>query len=421
MTSGVIQLVSSLNQKSSQFLIGNPQITFFKSIYKQYSNFYITNIEQVINGKPDFNNTINCTISKSGDLLKNIYLEITLPDLIKPNNTSWYGYTNNIACNIIKSVTLKINDQVIDKIYGESIDIYHNLNNIDVDVMTQNFKSEYSIREKKNSIPFDKRHVYLKLPFWFSKSTGSALPLIALQSSIINVDIEFRSFYEVIKTNNYNNLENITIKNNSNFDCKIFTECIFLDQKEKKFFSLNQHTYLIEQLQFNGDDSITRYTTNKTVYLNFKNPVKDLMWVISVDNTNIDNNLINDYNNFTTYTSKYSDYKDTFDTLTIKLNSMSLIEDQYASYYRLVQSNLYYNNHRNKHIYTYSFSLNPESNQPSGAMNFSDLNDAIFLFKFKENTQFENGCSTNGIIKIYANSYNILKIASGQASLMYMY
>ena len=72
MTSGVIQLVSSLNQKSSDFLIGNPQITFFKSLYKQYSNFYITNVEQTINGEPNFNKSINCTIDKSGDLLKNL-------------------------------------------------------------------------------------------------------------------------------------------------------------------------------------------------------------------------------------------------------------------------------------------------------------------------------------------------------------
>ena len=419
MTSGVIQLVSSLNQISSDFLIGNPQITFFKSLYKQYSNFYITTVEQTVNGDPNFNKTINCTLDKSGDLIKEIYLEITLPDINKPVNSSWYGYTNNIGCNIIKSVTLRINDQVIDKIYGESIDIYNNINNIDTSAMTLEYNSEFSLRNIGNSIDYKKRHVYIKLPFWFTKNSGVALPVISLNNSDINLDIEFRSLKEVIKNNNYQDIENITKKSDSRFDCKILTEYIYLDSVEKQFFRRNTHQYLIEQLQFNGEDVLTKFDTNKSIYLNFKNPVKEIFWVITVDNNNIDSNLENDYNNFTKYTTYYSNYSDTFDTLTIKLNSMTLLEDKPAIYYRVIQSHLYHNNKRNKHIYSYSFSLNPNELQPSGALNFTDLNNALFLFKFKENISLESGCATNGIIRIYAYNYNILKIASGQASLMY--
>ena len=420
MTSGIIQLVSSLNQKSSDFLIGNPQITFFKSLYKQYSNFYITTTEQTINGEPNFNKSINCTIDKSGDLLKSIYLEITLPDINKPENVSWYGYTNNIGCNIIKSITLRINDQIIDKLYGESIDIYNNINNIDTSALTLEYNSEFSLRNISDTIDYNKRHVYIKLPFWFSKSSGVALPICALNNSDIDLDIEFRKFNEVIKIDNYQNIDNLTIKSNSKFDCKIISEYIYLDKNERVFFQKNTHTYLIEQLQFNGEDVLTRFDINKSIYLNFKNPIKELFWVITSDNNNIDSNLENDYNNFTKYTTYYSNYSDTFDTLTIKLNSMTLLEDQPATYYRLIQSHLYHNNKRNKHIYSYSFSLNPNDSQPSGALNFSDLNNVLFLFKFKNNNLLEAGCPTNGIIKIYAYNYNILKFASGQASLMYI-
>jgi len=372
MTSGIIQLVS--NSESTPFLTGNPQITFFKSLFKSYSNFYITKIEQQINGNPNFGNTIDCLLSKSGDLLKNIYLDVTLPDLNKPTSASWYGYTNNIGCNIIDNISIKIND---------------------------------------------KRHCYIKLPFWFSKNTGSALPLIALNNSNINIEVEFRKLNDVVKTDNYNNLGDITVKSDSNFDCKIFTECIYLDKKEKQFFSTQAHEYLIEQLQYNGDDIITRFEKKKDIFLNFRNPVKEIFWIISVDNTNMDTKLENDCNNLTKYTSYYSDYKDTFDTLTIKLNSMTLLEDEKAHYYRILQSNLYHNINRKKYIYSYSFSLNPNQFQPSGAINFSDLNTALFSFKFKNNdtnTLIESGCSTNGVIKIFAFNYNILKIVSGQAS-----
>ena len=421
MTSGLIQLVS--NGKSTQFLTGNPQITFFKSVYKSYSNFYISLIEQQINGNPNFNKTINSIFTKSGDLLKNIYLEITLPDINKPNTASWYGYTNNIGCNIIKSVTFKINDQIIDKIYGETIDIYNNINQKDISNLVLEYESDFSIRNTGKEIPLEKRKIYVTLPFWFSKNTGSALPLVALNNSNINIDIEFRDFNEMIKLDNYYKLDDISIKSDSEFDCKIFTECIYLDEIEKKKFALMPHEYLIEQVQYNGDDIITKFDSIKDIFINFRFPIKELFWVISIDNTNIDPNLINDYNNVTRYTTYYSNYKDTFESLTIKMNNITLLEDKPADYYRILQSHLYHNSKRNKYIYSYSFSLNPNQYQPSGSINFSNLNNSVFTFKFKNNnnhTLIDSGCATNGIIKIYAYNYNILTIKSGQASLLYV-
>ena len=288
------------------YLTGNPQITFFKSLFKSYSNFYITKIEQQINGTPNFGNTIDCVLSKSGDLLKNIYLDITLPDLNKPTTASWYGYTNNIGCNIIDSISLKINDLIIDKIYGESIDIYNNIYGIDESDLLLEYESEFSIRNRYNTIPIEKRHCYIKLPFWFSKSTGSALPLIALNNSNITISIEFKKFIDVIKIDTYNNLNSVTIKSDSNFDCKIFTESIYLDEKEQKFFSTKPHEYLIEQLQYNGQE-ILNTQTNK-VRLNFNHPVKELLWVVQPI-SNIDLSYTNNLGG-----PQFYNYTDSIDT-----------------------------------------------------------------------------------------------------------
>ena len=124
-------------------------------------------------------------------------------------------------------------------------------------------------------------------------------------------------------------------------------------------------------------------------------------------------------NNITKYTTKYSNYQDTFDKLTIKLNSIQLIESKEPEYFRLIQSNLYHKNKRNKFIYSYSFALNPSEFQPSGTINFSDLNDVLFLFEFNNYQHNTKGSSTNGIIHIYGINYNILKITSGLGSLVY--
>ena len=108
-----------------------------------------------------------------------------------------------------------------------------------------------SIRNIGNSIDYDKRHVYVRLPFWFIKNSGVALPIISLNNSDINLDIEFRSLKEVIKNNNYQDIENITKKNNSRFNFKILTEYIYLDSREKQFFRKNTHQYLIQKIIIN--------------------------------------------------------------------------------------------------------------------------------------------------------------------------
>lgn len=416
MTAGFLQL--TVNGEQDTYLTGNPQISFFKSVFKRYSKFSIQTLSQDISGTPNFGNTINCLLNKSGDLLKNIYLEITLPDLIKPSNLSWYGYVNNIGCGIIDRIILRINDQIIDTIYGDWIDVYNNVNNIDVDNSVLQYNSDFMIRNSEN-IPLEKRKVYLNIPFFFSKSSSVALPLVSLSQSDVTVDISFKNLSDVIKVSNYDFKDNVKVKSDSKFECNLWAEYIYLDSNEKQFFATKKIEYLIEQTQFNGSEVLNKNDVKKNVFLDFRHPIKELYWTISIDNSNLDDYLKIDHNNITKYTTRYSNYKDTFDKLSIKLNSLFLVNDFDADYFRKVQSNLYHNNSRNKYIYSYSFSLLPSQQQPSGHLNFSELNDAMFTFDFKNNIVGNSGHATNGLIKIYGINYNILQISSGQGSLLY--
>lgn len=416
MTAGFLQLTISGQQ--DVYLTGNPQISFFKSVYKRYSKYSTQLLNQDINGTPHFNTNINSIINKSGDLLKNIYLEITLPDLIKPTGLSWFGYVNNIGCSIIDRILLRINDQIIETIYGDWIDIYNNINNINIDKITKQYNSDYMIRNI-NNIDLEKRTFYVPIPFFFTKSSSLALPIVALNQSDISIDISFKKLEEVIKVSDKQLLNQVQVKPDSKFECNLWAEYIYLDDAEKKYFSTKKLEYLIEQTQFNGNEVLNKNDLKKNVYLDFRHPVKELIWTISIDNSNLDTFLNVDHNNITKYTTRYSDYKDTFNTLSIKLNSLLLLNNFKAEYYRKIQSYYYHNNTRNKYIYSYSFSLNPTQNQPSGHLNFSELNDALFIFDFVDSLTPTAGKSTNGIIKIYAINYNILQINSGQGSLQY--
>ena len=101
-------------------------------------------------------------------------------------------------------------------------------------------------------------------------------------------------------------MDGVTIKSDSNFDCKIFTESIYLDEKEQKFFSTKPHEYLIEQLQYNGQE-ILNTQTNK-VRLNFNHPVKELLWVVQPI-SNIDLSYTNNLGG-----PQFYNYTDSIDT-----------------------------------------------------------------------------------------------------------
>ena len=256
--------------KHEKIFRGQPEISFFKKVYKKISPFNINIIEQDLIGNVDFGNIINCELNRSGDLLKNLYLEILLPDLEKPKNSIWYGYTNNIGCNLIKSITLKINDQIIERIYGEWIDIYNELNNINIDNLIKQYNSEYSIRNINNTIDISKRHIYIPIPFFFTKDTGSALPLIALTNSTISIDIEFRKLKEIIKINDYNLINNIKKKPSEELSCKLFTEIVYLDKTEKMLFINKNLEYLIETVQYNNEDYLNKTDLYKNIYVDFR-------------------------------------------------------------------------------------------------------------------------------------------------------
>jgi hypothetical protein len=79
MPGGLIQLVS--HGASDAYLTGNPEITFFKVVYRRYTNFSMESIEKRFDSLPNFGKTVSCLIEPTGDLIHKIYLKIDLPEI----------------------------------------------------------------------------------------------------------------------------------------------------------------------------------------------------------------------------------------------------------------------------------------------------------------------------------------------------
>ena len=406
MTAGLLQL--NFIGPQDKYLTGNPQMTYFKSVYRNYSNF--SKDSQIL----QFENTIrlggthSCIIKNYGDLLSSVYLYVELPRLVSINNNeNWVGYVNGIGCSIIKSVELEIGGQVIDKFDSNWLDIYNEIFDQRSDNLYGKFNTDVTL-EQNNYL----QKLHIPLNFWFSKNYGNVLPLIALQFHEIKINVEFRNLNEIIKSDTLDYQCNVP-----NIKSHILANYIHLDKKEQLFFTNNIHTYLIDQVQILSETDINNNTKNIKVPLDFSHPVKSLYWVI-VNNTNNSQN-IRSGNNWLTYTSIDSLYGDTFYSAKITINGQDRVLDTNASYFRDVicyETQTYV---PRKYIYNYSFSLYPGQYQPSGSCNYSRIqNNASFLELSFDNTGNLGG-ATNGRIKTYGLSYNIFQVQLGKGGLLF--
>jgi hypothetical protein len=186
-------------------------------------------------------------------------------------------------------------------------------------------------------------------------------------------------------------------------DASLYCTYVYLDTEERRKFAQQLHEYLIEQLQFTGDESIPASLASSTnkVRLSFNHPVKELVWFINLDVSSQadtkNGNMIFDWGE--------KDSVDYVQNAKLLLNGHERFSSQPGSWFRLVA--LYFAHPRvpNQHVYIYSFALEPSAHQPSGTTNFSRIDNAQLHLTFKPNMPAAR-------CKIFAQNYNVLRIMS---------
>jgi hypothetical protein len=129
--------------------------------------------------------------------------------------------------------------------------------------------------------------LYIPLQFWFCRNPGLALPLIALQYHEVKINIEIRPLDECLWSVRSldgvaaANLKKDSSYNNSLVAASLYVDYIFLDTDERRRMAQNPHEYLIEQLQYTGDESVG--SSSNKLKLNFNHPCKELIWIVQPD------------------------------------------------------------------------------------------------------------------------------------------
>jgi len=365
MGGGLMQLVAYGAQ--DVYLTGNPQITFFKVVYRRHTNFSMEAIEQTLNGTIKLGNKVSCTVSRNGDLIHRVYLQV---DLTGAGAASAYGHA------LVKSVEVEIGGQRVDRHTGEWLQVWNEL--------TQEAGKVGGYNEMiGNSVSASgARTLYVPLQFWFCRNPGLALPLIALQYHEVKINVEFASDLGA----------GVEMASNA----KLFVDYIYLDTDERRRFAQISHEYLIEQLQFTGGEPLKAGAEEK-VKLNFNHPVKCLVW--TVKNSSAD-----------------QDYAfQGHGSCKLQLNGHERFSPRDGSYFSLVQPFQHMPNVPTAApVHMYSFGLKPAEHQPSGTCNMSRIDNATLSIKSSEASD-----GTDQTLNVYALNYNVLRIMSGMGGMAY--
>jgi hypothetical protein len=523
MGGGLLQLVAHGAQDA--YLSANPQITFWKGLFKRHTNFAMEPFRVRLTGMPAWGNKQSVTLSRHADLLYSTYLDVVLPAKQSISGTDkfidWNNEQGRLGYNLLDYVELEIGGQAIDRLYSEYLYLWDTLSSDattsyklyqmvggggdsrrtdagPMAVSTGNDSASagtgkfYGYRVpfaqgnvKSTGRPSSSQVFTIPLPFSYTRNPGAALPLIALQYHEVKINILWNKWQFV--SANYNGVQPPPPTSAS-----IYVDYIYLDVDERRRMAQESHEYLIEQVQFNEEKGLAAGANR--VDLTFNHPVKELIWVVQPDrftNCKIADKTNNDANTYgsprpvlspnsnqvatvtaptltnsagavlqgagyrlTPFTYTYLDQSggsDGTDPTTInqtftqpvfeqhvQINGQDRLDRRGGDYYNKVQP---YQHHTGtmkpvgfdvtpyvgvtavpqsqRAIYTYSFALKPEENQPSGTCNFSRIDTATIVMNMSGNYVVDESTDNVWNVRVYAINYNILRVMSGMAGLAY--
>jgi hypothetical protein len=259
-------------------------------------------------------------------------------------------------------------------------------------------------------------------------------------------------------------------------EAELFVDFVYIDTEERKRFAQTSHEYLIQQVQFTGDEIVRSSSSGVTpnrVNLNFNHPCKELIWVVSDPNekfkytfdqpqkeiTGSTSNILGDLaddgilngtfdasnvrDHKVTHNEKILDPDDNTKTLreftdqhqhqhtlklgsakgpvseaNIQLNGHDRFVARPGSYFNLVQPYQHHTNvPKNKGIYCYSFALEPESEQPTGSCNMSRIDNAVLNLKLDSHEGSDSTKTHN--LKVFATNFNVLRIMGGMGGIAF--
>jgi hypothetical protein len=432
MGGGLIQLVAYGSQDI--YLTSNPEVTFFKCVFKRHTHFAMEPILQSYDGIADFGDNINVVIARNGDLVGNITIEAQLPDVSNLGLTGYssFGWIQGVGNYLIDRTAIYIGGQKIDEQYGVWMDVWTDLTltGSQTEGYGKMVGKDYSLNTQ---VPYTLSNnpgnrLFIPLQFWFCRNPGLSLPLIALQYHDVKLDITLEKYSSLLMAtigNEYVKPELL----NPNVEpvltsLKVYCEYYFLDTSERRKFAQNPHEYLIEQTQSQFGNMYS-LTNENVLRINLNHPTKELIFFFNRNNSNAPQNDFSIGNNKIS-TDNASNFAPVY-SMKLLINGHDRFRERPGEYFHLVQPYQHHTRIPKNYIYTYSFALKPEEHQPSGTCNFTRIDNSHLVIYFRNTISFPGNQDSLPIedysylpsYSLFAPSYNILRFMGGMAGLAY--
>jgi len=342
----------------------------------------------------------------------------------KPANFAWI---RKIGHYLINQIWIEIDGQIIDTQYGEWLEVWHSL--------SRSLQTEKGYDRLIGNIPelttFNKEvknqtELMIPLQFWFNRYVGCALPIVGLNNCTVSIHVKLKTLDEV----SYRDMLSV-FKRVPRLDCSILAEYIYVDTDERHTLATSKLEYFVDNVQYNGNMLVTASSIDPTGHVDivtrFKNSAKEFIWMLQ-DVSHVDGSLPNGERQWDQYGFVYVDGDgierviNPIDQAKIRFNHRDREAYKDIIFYNYIQPYERHSASPSVGINVYSYSLNPESGQPTGTANMTRIDDCGINFSLS-GPAFDAMASTVNPVSfrmpIYALTMNILRICSGLAGLLY--
>lgn len=432
---GRIQMLTSGSQ--DRYFTRNPDYSHFVEAFKKHANFSTQYDDLDPENEADFGKKIKFKIPQNqGDLLKTLSVKMTLPEI--PGSPV---YVESVGHAIIDHIDLIIGGTIVQRLHSDYLQIYseHNVTQTKQKALEQ-LIGKYSLRTSDKlvgevvtggGIPnrgiiitgtlgaSSDENFFVDLPFYFYKHPELAIPLCAINKQEVEVEITLRKPEEImvdIDGSRVTSPPAIHIK-----DFKLSTEVVFLDKSERSKMQKMKKDYIITQLQQNVFD-VGVGINEGTFNLDFRNPVKELYFVIQRQGTRGNGvshgNFVTpfDYDNTALTADNKRILYENLNYLTLKFDGQDIITEETGNVLMLkaVQAAIHHSKTQLiRRFYSYSFALQPEEAYPTGQVNMSNVKEQILHLSLTSCPDFARQ------IRVYAVNHNILRVGEGIAQSLF--
>ncbi len=434
---GRVQLETSGPQDA--FFTDDPEYTYFVKNFQKHTNFAPFYRDLDVDGNVEFGEIIKCTIPQNqGDLIKTVSLKVELNPIDQSLLGGWsgFGYVESIGHAMIEYAELYIGNNLIQRVPSDFLAIYSEnyvtqTKQSCLDKLVGKPPTELSgTAVSDNSILGYLGHAttnqkyFVDIPFYFYNNPELAIPICAIDKQEIEIVIKLRDVKDCIY-GTFSGDASYTGASPKGLikSLKITTEMISLDKDEKRKLKKERKDYVITQIQESrdiiaqgtpGDNSIVDFKHR----LQFINPIKELFFVIQRKRKVVEGFFISPFNYDSPHMiidNIYTNFEN-LKSLEFNLGDSTILNEQTgnAINLRAVQSGIHHSRTQLfRRYYSYSFALEPERWYPTGQVNFSLIKDQILKLKLYPDTSAERE------LRVYAHSYNILRVENGTAKTIF--